>query len=299
MKDLIIIGGGPAGLTAGIYAGRYKLDTAIITKIPGGMAATAHKICNFPSYKDISGPELVNRMVEQVESLNIPIFYDAINSIEKKEEHFSLTSENGEVHETRTIIFAVGTEIKKLNIPSEDKFLGKGLSYCATCDGPLFKSKSVAVIGGGNAAVTTAQLMAEYAKEVYVINRKEKFERVDPVLVETVSHLKNITFIFKEEISEIQGDRFVSGLTLKSGKHIDIEGIFVEIGSVPNVILTRRLGIIEKDGYLVVNQLQETNVPGFYAAGDVTYGPLKQIVTAASQGAVAAHSVYQRIKSKK
>ncbi|MBD3252787.1 FAD-binding protein [Candidatus Pacearchaeota archaeon] len=294
MYDLIIIGGGPAGLTAAIYAARYKLKTIVISKTRGGLAASAHAICNYPSYDRIDGLNLMEKFIKQVEELKVPIIYEEVGKIDKSENKFTVkTKEN--IFESKKVILAGGTERTKLNVKGEKEFIGRGVSYCATCDAPFFKNKITAVAGGGNAALTSALLLSEFSSKVYIIVRS-KF-RAEPSWIELVEKNSKIEPLLKEEIVEITGNEKVEKIKLKSGKELDVDGIFIEIGSVPdtNFVSNLRLEASER-GYIITDENQETNIDGLYAAGDITESSLKQIVTAASQGAVASFSVYEKIK---
>lgn len=295
--DLIIIGAGPAGLTAAIYAARYKLNVAIISKNSGGLASVAHKVCNFPTYNEIKGFELMKKFINQVEEMKIPIFYNEVVKIETKNKRFIINTSEGEKYISKKIIFSSGTERLKLNVPGENRLLGKGVSYCATCDAPFFKDKTVAVIGGGDSALTAALLLKEFAKKVHIIYRKESFSKAEPSWVEQVSNEPKITKIFSDEVIDIIGEDKVEALKLKSGKKINVDGIFIEIGSVPKseFIKSLKVGLTEK-GYIITDKNQKTNIEGFFAAGDITNNPLKQIVTACGEGATAAFEVYNEIK---
>jgi len=296
MYDLIIIGAGPAGLTAGIYAARYNLKTMIIGEILGGYATEAFKICNFPTYKEISGMEFAKKMEEQVKALGVEIKMEVVNSVEKKKSGFVVRGDSGD-YEAKKIILACGTKKRKLEIEGEDKFTGRGISYCATCDGPVFKDKIVAVVGGGNAALTSALLLSGYAKKVYVIYRKEKFFRPDPAWIDLVEKNKKIEVMFNSIITELHGDKFLEKIKLNSGKELELEGLFVEIGSIPCVDFAKMLKIkLDDAGYIVADKKQKTNVAGVFAVGDITNPPLKQIITAASQGATASQSVFEELQ---
>lgn len=294
--DLAIVGAGPAGLTAGIYAARYRLNAIILGKEIGGYAATAHKICNFPSYKEISGLELIQKIIKQVQELKIPIIYEEVNKIEQSKEGF-VVSANKKKYNAKKVIYAGGTIRVKLNIPDENKFTGKGISYCATCDAGFFKNKTVAVIGGSDAALTSALLLKEYANKVYIIYKGDKFLKAEPTWVELVNKEKKIEIMFKDEILEVKGKDKVEGIKLKSGKTLDVDGVFVEIGSVPDINFILSLKV-KKDnkGYIITDKEQRTNIKGLFAAGDITNGILKQIVSAAAEGAIAAYSAYKEIK---
>lgn len=294
--DLIIIGAGPAGLSAAVYAARYKLNTLILSKSMGGMAAVAHKVCNFPSYTEIKGFDLMQKCLKQVEELKVPIIYDEVLKIEKDKKNFSVFTEKKK-YNCKKIIFAGGCERIRLKVNGEGKFLGRGVSYCATCDAAFFKNKIVCVVGGSDAALTAALLLSEYASKVYIIYRKEKFFRSEPAWIELVEKEKKIETIFNEEVIEIIGKDSVEEVKLKSGKLLKTQGIFIEIGSVPETESLNSLNVKKtENGYILTDKTQKTNIDGLYAAGDVIDSQLKQIVTAASQGAIAAYSVYQDIK---
>lgn len=294
--DLIIIGGGPAGLNSAIYAGRYKLNALVLSKNMGGVAATAYKICNFPSYIEIRGFEFMQKMIKQVENLGVPIKYEEVIKIEKKANNFKVSTKKSE-YECKKIIYAGGTERIRLDVPGEGKFLWKGVSYCANCDASFFKNKKVAVVGGSDAALTSALLLSEFANKVYIIYRKDNFYKAEPAWMELVKKEKKIETIFNEEILEIIGKENVESIKLKSGKNMKIDGVFIETGSVPSSELASSIGVkINDNKYIITERNQETNVKGFFAAGDVTSNSLKQIIVAAAEGAVAALGAYQQIK---
>ena len=293
--DLIIIGGGPAGLTAAIYAARYKINLLVLTREVGGLAATAHKICNFPSYETISGFDLMQKILVQTQKLGVPIEYKDVKSITKNGERFKISTHNGD-YIAKKVIFTGGTEHLQLGIKGEAVYLGKGVSYCATCDAAFFKNKQVAVIGGSDAALTAALLLSEYCNKVYIIYRQDKFFRAEPSWIELVEKEKKIETLFNEELIEIGGSSKLELLKLKSGKDLQVDGVFIEIGSKPHLEMLDSLNITKDKNYIVVNQKQQTNVEGFYAAGDVTNNELKQIVTAAAQGAVASFNIFQELR---
>ncbi len=303
--DLIIIGAGPAGLASAIYATRYKLKTIVFGKELGGQAVHAYKIENYPGFKLISGQELMKKMQEQVKSLGIKISEEKVIDItkikEKKEKNNFIVSTHNKKYEAKTIILALGTERKKLNLPNEDKFLGKGVSYCATCDTPFFKNKIVAVVGGSNAAVMSALLLAEYAKKVYVIYRGKELG-AEPLRIEQLKKNKKIKIIYNTEIKAIQGKNFVESIMLnnkksKENKKIVLQGVFIEIGFIPLSYLAKKLSIkTNKEGFILTNQLMETSIKGAFAAGDCIVKPLRQIITAASDGAIASYSAYSYLK---
>lgn len=292
--DLIIVGAGPAGLTAAVYAGRYLLNTIVIGITPGGTITEAHKVCNFPSYKSISGIELIKKIIEQVKDLGIDIKQEEVKEI-KKNKIFEVKTNNS-IYKTKKIILAIGRKKEKLNVKGEDKFLGKGVSYCAVCDASFFKNKIVAVIGGSNAALTSALLLAKHAKKVYIIYRKEKFFRAEPLWVKQVEKNKKIKTFFNSNLKEIYGDEKVKGAKLNNEKDIKVSGIFIEIGSIPNKEFPKQLNLETEKGYIKINKKQETSIKGIYAAGDITNNSLKQMITACGEGAIAATSAYKEIK---
>jgi len=296
--DVIIIGAGPAGLSAAIYAARYKLKTFVLSKDLGGLAATAHKICNYPSYKEISGIELMKKFAEQVKDLGIPIVYEEVRKIKGSDGKFAVRTSKGE-YIAKKIIFTGGTIRAKLGVKNEDEYVGKGISYCATCDATFYKNKTIAVVGGADAALTSALLLTEFAKKVYIIYRQKKY-RAEPVWIDLVKKNSKIQCMCEEEISEIIGKKEVEGVKLKSGKEIKLDGIFVEIGSSPDLgfLLDPKIKRTKK-GYIITDKDQRTSLKGVYAAGDITDHDLKQIVTAAGQGATAAFTAFKDIKEGK
>jgi thioredoxin reductase (NADPH) len=296
--DLLIIGAGAAGLTAAIYSARYALNVAVISKDTGGTAATAHKICNYPGFKESSGFELMQKISEQVIALGVPIINEEVLEI-KKEKGLFLVKTSKNDYFSKKVIFAAGMHRKKLNIEGEKRLYGRGVSYCATCDAGFFRNKIVSVIGGSDAALSAALLLAEFASKVYIIYRKDKFFRAEPAWIKLVESEKKIEPIFNEELIEIMGEKKVDSIKLKSGKILKIEGVFIEVGSEPKLDLIKSLDISQENGFIKVDKKQETNQKGFYAAGDITNNELKQIITAASQGAVAAFSCFEELKLEK
>lgn len=297
--ELIIIGGGPAGLSAAVYAARYQLKSVVFSKNIGGLAATAHRICNFPSYNEIKGFELMRRFTNHAEELGAKIIYEEVNKIEKKDQGFIVYDEK-EKYKCKKIIFAGGTLRKKLDVSGEEKFIGNGVSYCATCDAAFFKNKKVCVVGGSDAALTAAILLAEYTDDVYIIYRGNEFTKGDPTWADSVKKNKKIKIIFNDQIAEILGDKAVEKIKLKSGKEMKIQGVFVEIGSTPDTHILNPLKVaVNEKGYVIADKEQRTNIPGLFAAGDITNNKLKQIVTAASEGAVAAYGAYKEITEEK
>jgi thioredoxin reductase (NADPH) len=292
--DVVIIGAGPAGLTAGVYSGRYKLKTLIIGKLFGGMAGEAYEICNFPSYGKILGRELVLKMIEQVKKIGIEIKQEEVTDVSKKKNGFEIAT-NKEKYFSKKIIIATGTERKKLNLAREKEFTGIGISYCAVCDAPFYKDKIVGIVGGSDAALTASLLLSKFAKKVYVIYRREKFFRAEPTWVEEVKKNRKITLLFNSEITELNGNEKLEEIEINKKRKMKIDGLFIEIGSVPNTELAKKLKLKIENNYIKIDKKQKTNIKGIFAAGDITNNPLKQMVTACGEGAIAADSVYREL----
>ena len=292
--DLIIIGAGPAGLTAGIYAARYKLKTLIFGQLAGGIASEAWEVCNFPTYNRVKGFELMQKMVSQVKELGVEILNEEVKEIKKGK-----VITNKKEYSTKKIIIATGTERKKLDLPREKELSGKGISYCATCDGGFFKEKIVGVVGGSDAALTAALLLSRFAKKVYIIYRRDKFFRAEPAWIEEVKKEKKIEPVFNSEVTELIGEKKLEKVKLNTGKEIILDGLFIEIGSNPNSELAKKIGIETEEGYILTDERMKTNKEGIFACGDVRKNPLKQIITACSDGAIAANCAYEEIQKGK
>ena len=296
--DLIIIGAGPAGLTAALYAARYKINVVVIGKMPGGLVAETSDICNFPSYVKVKGFELAKKMLSQVKELGVDIINEEVSEIKKRKKEFEIIT-NKNKYEVKKIIFATGSERKKLGIAREQELTGKGISYCATCDAGFYKDKIVGVVGGSDAALTAALLLAKLAKKVYIIYRKDKFFRGERVWIENVEKTKNIELVFNSNITKLIGENKLEAVELNNKKELKVDGLFVEVGGIPNIELAEELGVKIENKQIIVDKMQKTNVHGFFAAGDVTNNPLKQIITACSQGAVAVNTAYREIMKEK
>jgi len=302
--DTIIIGAGPAGLTASIYASRYALDHLVIGHLPGGMASEATEIHNWPGDKAINGYDLAQRMVEHAKGLGAEIVGDIVVDIKKEGDIFKVLTQNQKEFQSKTVILALGTERRKLNIPGEKEFLGKGVCYCATCDGPLYKNKTIAIVGGGNAGVGAAIYLSNLASKIYLITN-EKELRAENKLHELVNNNQKIEIILGNGIKELKGEQKLKELVLEQEHNgqtsFAIDGIFVEIGGVPPKELLEKIGIqTDERGYIKIGQDCSTNIEGLFAAGDITNGSngFRQIITAAASGAVAQNSVYNYLKRK-
>jgi thioredoxin reductase len=296
--DLLIVGAGPAGYTASVYASRYQINHAIVGELPGGLVGEAHKICNWPGEKEISGFDLFMKMQSHVADYDVKMFNTKANEIKKEADKFILSLANGEQVSARVVLLATGTKHRHLGLEAEDRLKGRGLSYCATCDAGFYKNKITAVAGGGNSAMTAALYLGEVADKVYIFVRGTELNG-EVAWMKAIETNPKIEKIFGVAVTDILGEEFVTGVQLSNGQEIKLDGLFVEIGSSPDNILGEQL-TLEKDeyGYLSVNKDQSTNVTGVYAAGDLTNASnnMRQIVTAAAEGAIAAESIFRFLK---
>lgn len=304
--DLCIIGNGPAGLSAAVYASRYKIKQLLIGDLPGGLMTSSHKICNFPSEIEISGMDLTKKMTDQIEALNVPQKkFSRVSIIKKSGDFFRLTLSSGEVINSKTILLATGTKHKHLGLPKEEELVGKGVSYCATCDAFFYEDKIVAVIGGSDSANTAALYLADIAKKVYQIYRGNEL-RGDLTWIDQVKSNKKIEIIYNTNVIDIIGEKQVSGIKLdkefKEKDILDVDGIFVEVGSKPDRELIDQLSLeVDNSGYIETKQNQTTSCDGVWAAGDITTGSdnFRQIITACSEGSIAAQSIYKYLQVNK
>lgn len=299
--DLIIIGAGPAGLSASIYASRYKLNHIVIGNEIGGQVVEAAEIENWAGEVSIPGKTLMEKFQHHAHHLGAKIIQADVSAVSKTDEGFEVMV-GSEKYLSKTIILALGMKARKINVPGEDKFVGKGVSYCATCDALFFRGKDVVVVGGGDAAATAAIHLSEFANKVYLLFR-EKYTW-EPSWDEQLDKL-NIEKIYCSNVTEIKGDQKVTGITYEISegiKELLVQGVFIEVGTTPGVAIAQNLGVaLDEQSYIIVDQTQATNVENVYAAGDVTTGSNKfrQIITAVSEGAVAAGSVYRKLKLSK
>lgn len=301
MKDLIIIGAGPAGITAAVYAARKQMDFTVISPDIGGQAAWSGDIENYTGFQFITGPDLAEKFKEHLEKYSFDLREGyTVEKIEKADGHFSVKIKDGDTLTTKTLIIASGKVPRPLKVAGEDKFKGRGLTYCATCDGPLFAGKEVAVIGGGNSALDATLQMMKIAKKVYLININPALGG-DKVMQEKVAAAKNVEILNKTVTKVVAGDKFVDKLKVEvdgRGRELKVQGIFVEIGLIPNANF---IDFVKKNkiGEIEINCGTQTSEPGVFAAGDVTDVPAKQIVIAAGDGAKAAMAAFKYISTLK
>ena len=302
MYDLMIIGGGPAGLAAGVYAARKQLKTLLLSGDTGGQINTTLRIDDYLGYQFIEGPELINKFLTQVEQFPIDQkIGDKTRQLKKIKNGFEAITEDGDKYQSKTVVFATGKKPRKLNVPGETELTGRGVSYCAICDGPVFAGQRVAVVGGGNSALEAVLDLLKIAKHVNLISLTPLTG--DPVLSNQLKNAKNLTIFLEHEPIEIKGQGLVESIRVKDikseeEKELAVGGVFIEIGLVPNSDAVQGLVKLNKRGEIIVTPRNETSLPGFFAAGDVTDVPEKQIIIAAGEGAKAAlqaHRYLQRL----
>jgi thioredoxin reductase (NADPH) len=300
--ELVIVGAGPAGLAAGMYAARSGLRTLIIDeKMAGGTTADAPIIENYPGFLKITGGELAEKMVLQCKQIGVTFreLESATKLVIKEKNRILETNKN--VYSCKAIILATGSHYKTIGVKGENEFKGRGVSYCGICDGPLFKGKRVIVVGGGNTATTTTLYLSGIVSEVLVVHRRDAF-RSEQALVNEIKSKNNVKILWNTEIQEILGDKLVNSVLVidnktNKRKKLPVEAVFVQIGEAPNSQITQNTGIeMNNKGHVIVDSSQRTNLLGIYAAGDLTDHPVKQIGTAVGQGITAALEAYSYIK---
>jgi len=302
MFDTIIIGAGPAGFTAGIYAARREMKTMIIAKELGGQVALASKIENYPGFRSIASYDLITKMQDQVKALSVEIKIDEVKKIEKQNDDSFILYTTTKKYRGKTIIIAMGLSPRRLDIQGENEFNGKGISYCANCDGPFYRDKTVAVVGGGNAALDAAEIMSKIAKKVYLIHRREEFRGFE-VLLNKVKEKENIEFLLNTDVKEIIGKEKVEKIKIynnKTNKEIEIklDGVFVEVGRMAHTDLAADFVEMDKRKQIIVGSNCETKTFGIFAAGDVVVGNFKQITIAMGQATIAALAAYKYLQLK-
>ncbi|MDP2737052.1 MAG: FAD-dependent oxidoreductase [bacterium] len=303
MFDTIIIGAGPTGMAAAIYAARRMMKALVISKNIGGQVIWASDIKNYPGMEFVSGVDLINKMSQQVKDLGVDIKIDEVKKIVKNDDGSFLVEAGRNNYSTKTVIIAMGLAPKQLNLAKENELTGRGISYCANCDGPLFKGKNVAVAGGGNAALDAAEVLSKIANKVYLIYRKPHLKAFES-LISAVKDKTNVEIILSSEISEIIGGEKLEKLKIISNisqklRELEIDGLFIEIGHEPKTEVVANLVETDTLGQVVVDLSGKTSCDGVFAAGDVTQGEFKQIIIGSGQGAVAALSAYKYLQLKK
>jgi alkyl hydroperoxide reductase subunit F len=293
---MIIVGGGPAGLTAAVYAARKMLNVLLITQNVGGQALYSLDIENYMGYQFISGQDLMDRFQTQVEKYRVQMKFAEVTAVDKEGEAFIARTKTGEDYRAKTIIITTGKKSRTLNAKGVDRLLGRGVSYCATCDAPLFADTDVVVLGGGNSAITAAYELISIARRVYLVNRSPW--KADEIYLEKIRDAPNVEKFVGYELVEVNGDDSVNAVVLRKISDsslitLPVAGIFIEIGLIPNSDAVRNLVALNEKDEIIVSIDCSTSVPGIYAAGDVTNVPEKQIIVAAGEGAKAAISAYK------
>jgi alkyl hydroperoxide reductase subunit F len=298
MKQLAIIGGGPAGISASIYAVRKKMDFVLITKEVGGQVIKAGNIENYLGYAMVDGIIFVEKMTEHMRKLGVEPILDEVVDVERLSEGFEVRTASGQSFETKTILFCTGSEHRRLNVPGEKEYTGRGISYCYTCDAPFFKNKKVAVVGGGNSGFEAVEQLLNYASTIYLLEISDQF-RADEVLREKVLGNEKVIPLLRHRVVSAEGDgMFLKAIVvedLEKGRtyRLDVEGLFVEIGLEPNTKLAQKLRVLlNSRGEIIIDCNNRTSERGVYAAGDCTNIFAKQIITAAGDGAKALLSIY-------
>ncbi len=302
MYDLMIIGSGPAGMTAAVYVARKKLNALLLSKDVGGQVNWTLGIENYMGYQFIEGPELIHKFEEQVKKFPLEMKVgEGVSNLSRINGGFEAKTDSGETHQAKAAIIATGKRPRPLNVPGEEKLRGRGVTYCATCDGPLFADMKVAVIGGGNSALEAVDDMVKIAEHVYLVSLTQLTG--DQILIDKIQAASNLTMFLEHEIVAVTGDKFVGGIKIrnlktKQERELQVAGVLIEIGLIPNSGIVKGVAALNRLGEIEVNCSNETNVPGLFAAGDVTNVPEKQIVVAAGEGAKAAlqaHRYLQRL----
>jgi len=302
MYDLMIIGGGPAGMTAAVYAARKKLNALLLSKDVGGQVNWTMGIENYMGYQIIEGPELIKKFEEQVKQFPIDMkIGEEVSSLSRISGGFEAKTVGGDTNQAKAAIIVTGKRPRPLNVPGEEKLRGRGVTYCATCDGPLFAGMKVAVVGGGNSALEAVDDMVKISEHVYLVSLTQLTG--DQILIDRMKGADNLTIFLENEVLEITGEKLVGGIKIrnlktKQEKVLEVGGVLIEIGLIPNSDLVKGVVALNRTGEIEVNCNNETSVPGLFAAGDVTSVPEKQIVVAAGEGAKAAlqaHRYLQRL----
>lgn len=289
--DLVICGGGAAGLTSAVYAARSGLDFVLIdiSSSMGSQITQTSDVDNYTGFEKVNGMELVMKFYEHAKALNAPMINDEVQEITKENGIFTVKCAQGE-YKTRTVIYCSGASHRELGVKGEKELLGRGVGYCAVCDGFFYRNKTVVVVGGGNTAVTDALYLSKICKKVILVHRRDSL-RAEKILVERLENAENVELMFNSEVAEILGEKGADGVLLKSGDKIDCDGVFIAVGIVPRSDTVKNLAELDDNGYIVADESGKTSLDGLFAAGDVRTKELRQIITACSDGANCVDSV--------
>lgn len=294
MYDVIIVGGGIAGMTSAIYATRRELKTLLIATDIGGQMAKNTDIENWPGEAHLNGAILSLNIQKQAKKFGTDFKNESVNEIKSNKKLFTIKTFKSS-YQSKTIILAFGKTPRKLNIPGEEKLIGRGISYCVTCDGPFFRNKIVAVVGGGNSAIDATLMMSKIAKKVYLIHRRDQF-RAEEYVLNKVKKTSNIEILPNTSLSEAIGTDKLNSVKLNNGSLIKLDGLLIEIGYLVDNTLVKDMVKVDKKNQIIVDQNQMTSFPGIFSAGDLTNTPFQQLVIAAGEGATAALSAYNYIQ---
>lgn len=289
--DLIICGGGAAGLTSAVYAARSGLDFVLIdiSSSMGSQITQTSDVDNYTGFEKVNGMELVMKFYEHAKALNAPMINDEVQEITKENGIFTVKCAQGE-YKSRTVIYCSGASHRELGVKGERELLGRGVGYCAVCDGFFYRNKTVVVVGGGNTAVTDALYLSKICKKVILVHRRDSL-RAEKILVERLENAENVELMFNSEVAEILGKKGADGVLLKSGERLDCDGVFIAVGIVPRSDTVKNLAGLDDNGYIVADESGRTSLDGLFAAGDVRTKELRQIITACSDGANCVDSV--------
>ena len=293
--DLIIVGAGPAGVTAAIYAKRSNINFKIFEKeMVGGNVVNAFEIENYPGVGKLMGSDLAIKFIGDLDALGIDVNYEAITKIEKHDDIFKVITSENEIYYAKKVLLALGTKARKLGVSNEDQLLGRGISYCATCDGSFYKGKEVLVVGGGNSALTEALYLSKIVNKIYLITRHEL--KGDKKEIQKIKETPNIEVIEFKTVKEVEGNNFVTGVKIidtntNEESSLKVDGIFVYIGQLPPTNIVSHFGVLNKNGFIEVDEHYETKIKGLFAVGDCINKVVRQIVTATGDAATAIHFI--------
>jgi thioredoxin reductase (NADPH) len=300
--DVIVIGGGVAGASAGMYAARFNLKTLVFAAVPGGLITTTHLVENYPGIKSITGPDMGVLFIEHARETGAEFQFSLVKQINKLSEKnypiFEVIDSSDKKYYAKTIVLATGTNHKHLGVPGEKEYSSKGVSYCALCDAVFFKNKVVAVVGGGDSAAIEAKILADHAAKVHVFVRGDAM-RAEPINLQRIEQNEKIQIHYQTEIIEVLGNgNQVTSVKLKNGETIELQGVFVAIGWDPQNELAKQLGVeLDSRGMIIINRYSETNVTGVFAAGDITNAEFKQAIIGAAEGVSASYKIYKYLES--
>ena len=301
--DVIVVGAGPAGMTAALYASRANLSVLMLDRgIYGGNLNNTAAIENYPGFKSIQGPELAQDMYQGATQFGAQYAYGTVEKVELDGDLKRLTTDMGDVFETKALIIATGTQQRHMGVPGEEEYGGRGVSYCAVCDGAFFKNKHVIVVGGGDSAVEEGMYLTQLAYKVTVVVRRDQL-RAQPLIQEQAKQNNKMEFVFNTSVTEVLGDENkVTGVKVHNSQtgadeQLQADGVFIYVGSLPMTAPFKNLGILNEQGYVKTNDLMAADVPGIFAIGDVRETPLRQVATAVGDGAIAGQQVYQYLRS--